>query len=81
MEIALNQDLTTGELLQKFPKKKRRTVQRRIKYLKENNEILQVRIRGKKGVRKHNWGIAHAKRLNPSERVVLDNLFCITISI
>jgi len=47
MEIALNQDLTTGELLQKFPKKKQRTVQRRIKYLKENNEILQVRIRGK----------------------------------
>ena len=50
MEIAVNHDLSTEEILQKFEKKKRRTVQRRIKYLKENNEILQIKIR-KKGKR------------------------------
>ncbi len=47
MEIALNQDLSTEEILQKFPEEKRRTVQRHIKNLKENNQILRVRIRGK----------------------------------
>ena len=47
MEIALNQDLSTEEILKKFPKTKRRTIFRRIEYLKETNQILQVRIRGK----------------------------------
>lgn len=51
MEIATNHDLSTKELLQKFPKKQERTVRRGIRYLKENNEILKVKIRGKKGKR------------------------------
>ena len=47
MEIALHQDLSTEEILQIFPNVKRRTVQRRIKHLKETNQILHVRIKGK----------------------------------
>ena len=50
MEIALNHDLSTEEILQKFDEKKRRTIFRRIKHLKETNQIKQVRIR-KKGKR------------------------------
>jgi len=47
MEIAINHDLSTEEILQKFDEKKRRTIFRRIEYLKGTNQIKQVRIRGK----------------------------------
>jgi len=47
MEIAINHDLSTEEILQKFSKQQRRTIFRRIQHLKETNQILSVRIRGK----------------------------------
>jgi len=59
MEIALNQDLSTEEILKKFPKTRRRTIFRRIEYLKETNQILQVRIKGKG--KRHRWIIPEEK--------------------
>jgi len=71
-EIALNQDLSTGELLQKFQKENRRTVQRRIQYLKKTNQISKEKIRGKKGKRKR-WIIPEETTNDIWIRVVPEN--------